>query len=245
MTRAALLLVLLLVCGWYRPSSAAVAFDATGTAACDGATSPVACSTLTIGSGSNRALVVLVDFGGSAVAPAVAVTWGGTALVSLGTQFSTGQTIGTALLCLAAPASGNQILSATVTGVGVTEIHVIGVSFTGANQTTPCQNFTSATDQTATTASLTVTSATGDQVVAVQAQSNVGVNSVNNNQVVIDNNGPAITLSGNYANGASTVAMTATGSGSTIWQTSGVDVAAAGGGAPAPTPTQLLMGIGQ
>lgn len=238
---AALAFLSLCLCGG---AEAAVAHDATGTGVCVSGTSPVSCTTLTVGSISNGALVVIIDYAAAAAQTAITATWNGTSMTRIGGQFSVAHDNGTEMFCLVAPTAGAQTLTVTMTATSLSEIHVIGTSFSGADQTTPCKNFTSATDQTATTGSLTVTSTTGDQTVAVQSQGDDAISSVNNTQIVIDNSGPLISISGNYASGSSTVAMTATAGSSVPWQMSGLDVAAASGGG-AVFHSRLLRDVGQ
>lgn len=238
--RANYLLIAALLCLSSAPSLAAVAHDATGTAECVGA-SPLSCATLTVGTISNGVVAALVAWTGSS-APTQSATDNGTTMTLVGTQFSAAHTDGTTLFCLKAPAAGVHTIIVTQTGGG--EIHLIGASFSGANQTTPCDNYTSSTDQAGTTGSLPITSASGNAAVSVQTQGDDAINAVSNTQIVIDNSGPSISISGNYATGSTNPTLTATANSSVSWQMGGMDIAAAGGGG-AVTHLRLQKDVGQ
>lgn len=235
-----------LVLIWLAPAHAAVAFDAKSATSCSSATSPATCPTfMTVGTITNGVLAIFVNYNANAALTGSSVTWNGSSATLVGNQHSGGATsAGTAIFCLKAPAAGSNTLVVSITATSLNEIHAIAASFSGADQTTPCKNYNSTTDQVATTASVTVTSAVGDIPAAVQAQSDVNVNSVNGTPILIDNTGPTNSISGNYGVGAASVSLTATGSGSATWQSSGIDIAAASGGG-ATINERTMMGVGQ
>jgi hypothetical protein len=234
-----------------RPALAAVAFDAKGAAGCDFSAATGSCTTLTIGSGlTNSALVVYVSYNSTTALTTSSVTWGGTTVPLVGSStFSSAQHTGTAIYCLANPSSGNKTLSATLNGLTSPEIHFIGASYSGANQSTPCTNYASSVDKCSpggcATDSITVTSASGDIATAAHTQTQQFDNATNGTTIVLDDAGPNTDLVVNYiAGSAPNVALTATSNGTTsVWQISGVDIAAAGAGV-ACRPTRLTLGAG-
>src|ERR1700731_2128227 len=216
-----------------------VAFDAQGTSFTDGGSSPVSFAKLTVGSGSNRALIVQIVTLGSIAG--VTVTWGfgGTAQACtlIGAPTDSSSTARALLYGLVAPTSGAKTLR--VAWTGAVPIVVDAVSYSGVDQTggtTSFANFNSATG-TSTSASVTVTSATGDAVVACGGKAVSGGTDTGNNTVVFTDTDVATFGAcagwGNRAAGAATVAMTTTLSGSAAWVQIGCDVVAAASGASA------------
>lgn len=245
------LAVLCIVLGAYLPSAqAAVTLDAAPTAACTAKTATITCSNLTIGSGSNEALIVVVGYNAGAAATAITGTWDGTqSLTLLGNTYVSSQFNGTAILCLAGATSGKNTLSVTITATSLGEDAIAGISFLGVNQTTPCQNYASAgtSGSTGTTGSITVTSSSSDAVAAIEEQGQQNTDSVNNTSMFPILVGAASdnTYSGNYAlPAASSTTMSATGGGSATWAISGIDVQAAGASVAVPHNLTLL-GVGQ
>lgn len=234
------LLLVFALCLASAPAWAAVAFDSKNTVACNGTgTSPetLTCTSTkspTVGSGSNRALAVMALWVSSGGNPTVTGTWNGTSLGTiLGTSaFSGGQSGGTGIFCLANPASGNNTLTITATGTGVAELHAISMSVTGADQTTPCQNYQGIGDQaSSSTPTVTVTSATGDIAFGMVANNATFFTSCGPTQLLFDTTGPNFGYGGSYGAGASTVAISCTLSGGpAVNQLSGADFKAAGGG---------------
>jgi hypothetical protein len=215
----------------------AVVLDATGTNVNTGGSTPqtFSYSGITVGSGTNRGLVFVIGFDSNAVT-GISATWdnGGTnqAMTLLATKaIAGGSGTGTmAILGLAAPTSGNKTLVCNWTTA--TQCTCAAVSFTGVDQTggtTSFPNAGSATGNSAS-ASVTITSQTGNMVVAMHGSQVAAINSVNNTQIFID-----LSLSGNYganrAAGAATVAMTATLASTNLWSSVGTDILAFGAGA--------------
>lgn len=233
------------------PAWAAVAFQAKGTGACNVASNVGTCTTLTIpGGGTKVALAVVVAYTGPSIVTAATTTWGGTAMTLVtGTPSFSVNHSGTVMFCLAAPATGAQTLSVNLSApAGITEIHMIGASFTGVDQATPCRNGVSATPATSGGAvgSITVTSAIGNIPVAVFSQGDASDISTNGTTIVIDDSGPSVGITSNYNTGAATVAMTTTpGSGAVKWGISGLDLLADSGGGGAVLHQRTLTGVGQ
>lgn len=225
------------------PAWAAVAFDSVQSAACTttGA-SPLTltCTSTkspTVGSGSNRALAVMVVWTSTGANPtSITGTWNGTSLGTiLGTSaYSGSQSGGSGILCLANPATGNNTLTITATGSSVAELHSISFSVTGADQTTPCQNYQGIGNQaTTTTPTIAVVSAVGDIPFAVIANNSAPFTSCSPTQLLIDTAvGPNFGLGGAYGVGAATTNISCLLGSSTPNQLSGADfkAAAAGGG---------------
>lgn len=221
----------------------AVALDATGTNQNTGGTPGTSFSYtgLTVGSGSQRGLVFVVGLDSNAVS-GLSAHWdsAGTnqAMTLLASQALAGGTgVGyVAIFGLANPTSGAKTLSLTWTTS--TQCTCAAVSFTGVDQTGGTTSFPHAasnTGTTGTTASVTITSATNNMVVAMHASQFQAMNSVNNTQIFLDG-----TLTGNYganrAAGAASVSMTATLAASDIWGSVGTDILAAGSATPARQP---------
>ena len=210
-----------------------VTFDAKGTAACDTTSSPLTCTTLTVGTGgSNYALVVYATYYAGAQATVLTATWNGTSVPNVLNAYGTIQDVGVAVWCLAAPASGNKTLSISITASGLAEIHAIAASYTGANQTTPCANATSYFSPSGpgtTTGTITVTSATGDIATAEFSQGQTSESGMNGTVIVInDDAGPNVDFNANYIAGAATVNLTCTASsGTASWAIGAVDIQAA------------------
>lgn len=249
--RRLLLALALLV--WATAAHAVVAFDSKQTVACTttGA-SPLTLTCTgtgspTVGSGSNRALAVMVVWTSTGANPtAIVGTWN--TIQPLGTilgasAYSGSMSGGTGIFCLANPASGNNTLTITATGSAVSELHSIAFSVTGADQTTPCQNYQGIGDQaTSATPTIAVVSAVGNIPFAVIANNNVGFNSCSPTQLLIDIVvGPNFGLGGAYGVGAATTNISCSLTGSSPNQVSGADFKAAGGGGPTLDVQSLPM----
>lgn len=210
----------------------AVTFDANSSAnGRQGAGTTFDFTNLTVGSGTNRALVVQLQFGTNPGTISVA-NWDQTgtpqALTEIpNTAADSAGGVSTRLFGLVNPTSGNKTLRFTWTTD--TEIFVNAVSWTGVDQTGGATSFPNGTNATgnSASASVTVTSAVGNAVMGVFGNGN-GITSVNNTQTFLDNSGINC-AGGNRADGAASVALTATLT-SDKWAASGTDIAAAGGG---------------
>lgn len=248
--RRALLAFALFV--WATTANAVVAFDSKQTAVC--ATTGASPLTLTctgtgsptVGSGSNRALGVMVVWTSTSANPtSITGTWNGTSLGTiLGTSAYSGSMAGgTGILCLANPATGNNTLTITATGSTVSELHVSSFSVTGADQTTPCQNYQGISNQTTTTTpTIAVVSAVGDIPFAMIASNNASFTSCSPTQLITDDVvGPNFGFGSAYGVGASTTNISCLVGSTTSGQLSGADFKAAGGGGPTPDPQSLPM----
>jgi hypothetical protein len=199
-----------------------VTFDAQASSATvsNSANTSITNNNLTIGSGSNRALVVPLVLSVQATS-AVTCTWDGvsmTQIVSANTPLTTGKAM---LFGLVNPNSGNKVLTCSwTTGSGAA---ISGVSYTAVDQTGGGTSFPNSTSNPVTqsggSSTLTVTSSTNDAVM----DSIINVNAVNTmgspNQTNVYTNTGSFSAGGSgssRAAGASSVNFTwALGSGST------------------------------
>lgn len=230
------------------PARAAVAFDAETTAntyTTSGTT--ITNSSLTVGSGANRALVAILVLS-SNTPGATSCTWdsGGSAqamtLIVTASGASSGQ--GSVLLYgLVNPVSGNKTLSCTVGGFS--DQNLSAASFTGADQTGGTTTFknSNAAASTSGNPSNTITSATGDMVVdGAGAQHTFTGHGASQTQIFVNNTGSFVAAAGSYASGAASVAMTWTqNTGTGYWVDAALDIAAAVAGGH----NLSLLGVGQ
>jgi hypothetical protein len=222
---------------WLVPLSAnaAVTVDATPTASCGSASGakPFTCSTLTVTAAGDVvvAFAMLSTSGGTLGTPSA--TWDGVSMgaaVALVNDTSSFQAI--MIFCLAAPHTGNKVLSFSWTGTNASSAVVTGaMSFKGADQTTPCKNpaFGANNNVGATSQSAVITTAVGDYVVGHHTQTQA---TMTGNGTTLYNDATFWGVLVNYAAGAAgTVTLTATtSSGNATWDSEGLDVAAAAGG---------------
>lgn len=228
--RRLLTVIGLQACLWGMPAQAAVTLDnceassfaLSGTGGSD--------NSFTVGAGSNQLLVLLIAQSNSIATPTA--TWNGVSLSPVSGATNTNVSIRTDIFILAAPAQGNKTLVVSTVGVFAFSSSVL-CSFNGVNQSTPTQNGTSAGPLAVTSISINVTSATGDQVVAVETSSS-SVSSVNQTQIFLDGNGGA-----NRAAGAASVTMSATFGGGSNGSAAGMDIVAAGAAATCSTRVTL------
>lgn len=250
-----LLASLLILLGLLAPCSAAVTLDACGTSdvtAGNGTTTvtSVNFTNLTIASGSNRALVVVLNFGVATIS-GLTVVWdsGGAnqSLTQINTANGTGGVVARAdLWGLVNPVIGNKTL--TVSWTTASDIYVDACSFAGVDQTGGATSFPNSTSVTGsgilTTLSTTVTSAIGDYVLAGFTVTGSGFSSVNNTQVFIDNTGAGCcNAAANNAIGAASVTMTGNFGAATSSAAVGTDIKAAASGGAA-CPALALLGVG-
>src|SRR6266704_349235 len=151
----------------------AVAFDAKATAYA--ATTGTGVTTLsnnnlTVGSGSNRALIAVVTWVNTATPTSPSANWdtAGTnqAMTQIGSTIANGSDVHCALFGLVAPTSGAK--NFTITWTNACGCYVDLIAFTGVDQTSVAvafPHFNSATGSTSP-ASVTITSATGNYTVA-------------------------------------------------------------------------------
>ncbi|MDI3561281.1 hypothetical protein [Bradyrhizobium sp. Arg816] len=210
----------------------AVAFDTFGHTGNGGSstTSYSSASVITVGSGSNRALVVFLMFvfaGGSGLPTGISVTWNGVSMTPItGATFSD-VTAGTSIIAygLVNPASGANTLAASWTGARFASVGAI--SFTGVDQTGGATSFAHGAGNHGNAggnATVTVTSATGN--ITAAAYTNDGGSSFTATSATQDFVDATSDCAMNHTAGSASNTMTAT-QGSTNWVAAGVDVVAA------------------
>lgn len=217
----------------------AVAFDAKATAnahAINVDTTNLDLTGLTIGAGSDRALVATVSILDETGAPSFTLTWdpAGTpqALTLIG-SINNGNEYAL-LYGLVAPASGNKTLRLTTSGTHK-EVFLDAASFTGVNQTGGTTSFANVATNTgtSTTISVAVTSAVGymtiDAVIGPQV-----ISSPTQTSIYADNGGSFTSGAASYADGASTVTHQWTLASSVGWAACGCSIVASVAAAPDP-----------
>jgi hypothetical protein len=232
----------------------AVAFDAkTATGTSVNGVNTLTVSNMTVGSISNGALLLLLNNGDGATGfpSGLTATWdsGGTnqSMTQVpGTLVSSGYGGTSALYGVLAPTSGNKSL--VVSWTGNHEMHAQCISFSGVDQTSVAVAFPHGTvnSGTANPATVTVTTANGNAVVAGHTQSAGFWQSTNNNTIDLDNTGPNTGWAGNYVlSSGATATMTATIGASSQFDSIGTDIlAAAAGGVVTQVESRLMMGVG-
>jgi hypothetical protein len=188
----------------------------------------------TSGSLANGAIVVGIVFGVKTVPALVtSVTWGGTQTMTAipsSTQLSSGANGATVFYGLVGVNKfGAQNIVITFTGGSATDITLVACSWTGVDQTTSFAG--SATGATSTAPAITVTSLTGNAVMAIFADLTVGFTSTNNTNLFLDNSQTQFNAAGLRAAGASSVSCTTNTITSEAWIASGVNIIAVGAGA--------------
>jgi hypothetical protein len=237
---------------WGAAAQAQVVFDAkTATVTNGNLVATLTVPNLTVGSGTNRAAAVLVWWDQGTFPTGVTATWdsGGTnqSMTQVpGTQVADGSSsVSAAIYAVVAPTSGNKSL--VVSWTGSLEVHAMAISFTGVNQTSVATAFPHGaknSGNSAGPATITITSATGNLVIAGDSQGAGSFGAVSGTTIAKDDTtGPALGVVGNYDNGAATVTLTAALPSSTAWDSLGSDILAAAGGSTCPM-TRSLMGVG-
>lgn len=192
-------------------------------------------STITVGSGSGRALIVgfVVDTL-TVIPPAAACVWdvGGTnqsmtAITGTNTGINGGISAASVLFGLLAPTSGAKTLTCTWTGSNA--VGIFAVSFTGVNQGSlaaafPNGTFTSVAIAAAGPVSIAITSATGHKTVAMFAQNCVAFGAISGTTITTELDMTNVGWVSSYDNGAATVTMTAAFTGTCDQIASGTDV---------------------
>src|SRR6266567_7263935 len=128
----------------------------------------------TIGSGSNRAAMIMVTMSANNATNITASLGGVSGSLIPGTDSGTTATIRTLIFQVINPPSGSQTATVSWTTSMNGDVGVITVS--GADQTTPCTNGTfAAADSSAQTTSVTVASNSGDLTASVGFTANMWV----------------------------------------------------------------------
>ncbi len=208
----------------------------------DNANTNVAFS-MTVSSGANRVLVVLITLdSSSAISP---VTWDAAGAnqamtVIPGTSASNG-TVFSYLYGLVNPTPGASKVVTVGFTTGTPSSYVSGISYTGVNQTGGATTFPHGTTATGTSGAplIPITSAIGNFAVGVECDADISHSVVGQTQVFESNAGFSRNAFGNTATGASTVTLTGTLGSSAAWCYSGCDIAAVA----APVTPSVPLGI--
>lgn len=212
----------------------AVAFDAKATAqgAFTAKATPADCTTLTIGSGANRALVALIGTGNTALT-GVTCIWdpAGTNQAMTLIRSDIANVRGVAYLYgLVAPTSGNKTIRFAWTGGGTTDIVVDGVAWTGVDQTGGATSFpngaTAKSSTTTASAAVTITSATGDAAIAISVNDTNIYNTHSQTLVFEEDTLNDIGACGSRAAGAASVTFTDVIASTADWVSSGCSIKA-------------------
>lgn len=228
----------------------AVAFDANAAADTAGSgtlgTTGVSGTNLTVGSGSNRALVVALCFSGQAASvTSVAVVWDSGASNQACTLITSKDTTGGAghgqvqLWGLVNPVAGAKTLKVTWNAVN-SDVYMCGTSWTGAHQTGGTTTFPNSASIAGTAAGsgafaapapLVITSAVGNGAMAVTVGDFLGlISAPTQTQTFLDN---SLTIDGGAARaaGAATVSFNWSTDIAGKWALAGTDILAAGAAA--------------
>lgn len=195
-------------------------------------------SAINVGAGANgttnRTLWFGVSFHNAApgVISAVSATHNGAAMTLVDNFHSTNNSDMFAFGIIA-PATGSHDIVLSWTGSAGGALDLFALSVVGADQSAVATTFKNVAKNTATgtPATVTVTSATGDMVVAIhETSSNWGAGTTHSGTAIgFDDSGNFSGAAANYDNGAATVALTYTCS-SAEFASMGMDIAAVGGG---------------
>lgn len=222
----------------------AVVFDAKSTQFTTDSGTLLSDTSLTVGTGSNRALLVLISRSGND--PTLTCTWGGTTLTQVASSVNGFDEI-TEIWGLLNPASGAQVLA--ITWLNNQAACASGISFTGVEPSSLAAALTGVQNNTGATgpATCTIPSAVGDIVVACQASLFC---TLTEDHISIYNfhSLSGTGLSANRAAGAASVTLAATQSVAQTWAASGINVHAAaetvtGGGTPTDGGTRFRRTI--
>lgn len=189
--------------------------DAIASASANSGTSPLNFNNQTVGSGSNRALLVFLAFTGSGTAPsALTVTWdqGGTnqtmnQIVALNDL--TANSCQSYLYGLLNPTSGNKTLRITWTGGGTCVVD--SMSFTNVNQSSIAAAFpwTGTNTGNSTTATITLNSGVNNICVAMgDVQFNNTTFASHNGTLIFDNQNTFNDVSAEYMGGQASQTLT-------------------------------------
>lgn len=209
----------------------AVALDVKGTELFSGtAVSSVSSSTsITVGSGANRALLLVVIWQTLTVPTAITFTWNSTALpliasTSLGTS---GAASNVQIYGMVNPTSGTLAFSGSWTGTR--EYTMMLVAYTGVDQTGGATSFPHGTTASGTsvTAATTITTANGNAVIGCYGNSGTNWSAVSNTSLFIDNANPTTYVSAaNFALSTTSSQVLSATVASTAWVAAGCDILA-------------------
>lgn len=182
-------------------------------------------------SGSNRLVVVGFGLGASSdTGITVACTYNAVSMTPTTLVHTNNASQGfVQMFYLINPPTGAQTISCSTSGPGTFAIEGGGITFTGADQVTGIRNFNSAFGSS-TTPSATITSASGNMVVAFVTNGDVIASSGQTSRYIVNNTGGATAAgccnAGATASGSASVAMGWTVSNDN-WAVVGMDVIAA------------------
>lgn len=207
----------------------AVAVDATGTVnSTSTAGTTFNYTGITVGSGSNRALVFLLAISGANTATGATAVWDSGATNQSMTLVKTLNYAGTNhgtlwYFCLRNPTAGLKTLAVSWTGSAGHS--ACAISFTGVDQSSDANAFPHSNSATAAngTLSMAVTSATGNIPVVLGATGTISA--PNQTQIFLDATAPD-DAGGQRAAGAASVTFTWTNGSATTWGMVGSDIAA-------------------
>jgi hypothetical protein len=239
-------------------AQAQVVFDAKSTAPTNVATptSPVTHTAMTVGAAlSNGALIAILSSADPNFFSSItSIHWDSTgtnqAMTAIPSASISDAGVASSIMYgLLNPTAGNKTFSVSFSGFPNGLIIEL-ISFSGVLQTSIAAAFphgASAKDVTGTssTASLTVTSPTGDIAIAAHAN-DTGATFTTISGTTIFNvvgAGPE-NAAANYVAGSGTAVLTAAMSAADVWVAAGTDIAAASGGGPTCPMTRSLMGVG-
>lgn len=220
MRRFARIFLAVLLC-LVRPTYAdnSTVFDTIGTAS-DNAVAISKSFSLTVGTGSNRALIAECRWAGSPVSPTAVWDSGGTnqSMAIITQQATTGSAQTTIDFGLVAPTSGAHTL--LVSWTGSLELIMQAFAVTGADQTGGSTTFANATTTNGTSAApaITIVGSQGSMVVgAVVCCSAQGLNTLTQTNTFLVDGAGLVAGAGARANGGASVTFTGALTGSDIW----------------------------
>jgi hypothetical protein len=229
----------------------AVAFDSKSTAVDPfiAVTTIASANGPTVGSGSQRALIVGYCVNASTTLPSgLTVTWDVAGANQAMTQITgalASQTAGgggsstvVVLFGLVAPVTGKKVITASWGGNA--DGYIMGVSFTGVDQTGgatsfPHGNSNSNSGAVSNPSTITITSTASNAIVAVHVDNNTQVPSSTSDNTIALGSSSSPDIAGNYAVGTGTHALTTTWAGTCDWAVAGTDIAAFSAGVVTPT----------
>ncbi len=209
----------------------AVGQDAIGSRGGDGVggVTSFTCSVTVSGSNSNRALFVTIAWETAGPITVTGVTTNqnsGASLTSVGSRAS--GDFGTAIYRLANPDAATHTLTVTFSGNIISRAHAVAYSLYDVDQTTPEDNYTSATASNA----LTQTSNTGDYAL-LSIAGNATPSSLSPSSA--DSSTTSVAFA--HASGAASISWT--WSGPAVRVANGCSVKAASGGGESPAPLRM------
>lgn len=212
----------------------AVVRDANASAAVEYSSTPAAFANLTVGVGTDRALVLQIVLGDSATLDVTSAVWDAVganqALTPINAAFNATSNRGAELWGLVNPVSGNKTLTVAWTGGGriiVNATSYIGVNQTGGTTTFP--NSVSATGSGSSASTGSITSATGNVTIGVFGAPTV---SHGTNQTELFFLSGAGSVDGGASEATSGTATHTWTIDSSQWAVVGTDIQAAGAGGP-------------